>query len=75
MPQCRFEQKVGFAKKSRADLFYVMGWGGLNIIHAISVFLHVRSVADYFILQDRIIYNLNKHEKYRICFVVRVGRG
>ena len=52
-----------------------MGWGGLNIIHAISVFLHVRSVADYFILQDRIIYNLNKHEKYRICFVVRVDRG
>ena len=52
-----------------------MGRGGLNIIHAISIFLHVRSVADYFILQDRIIYNLNKHEKYRSCFVVRVGRG
>lgn len=52
-----------------------MGRGGLNIIHAISVFLHVRSVADYFILQDRTIYNLNKHEKYRIGFVVRVGRG
>ena len=47
----------------------------LNIIHAISVFLHVCSLANYFILQDRIIYNLNKHEKYCICFVVRVGRG
>ncbi len=52
-----------------------MGRGGLNIIHAISVFLHICSLANYFILQDRIIYNLNKHEKYCICFVVRVGRG